>query len=66
MKHTVVAMELNTGAINVNGVDVQAILPDGCIGFFLVFESKKTARKYCGNDVKLLKVKYAPKEEPPK
>jgi len=31
-------------------------LPEGCIGIFLGFESKKSAREYWGKDVKFIEI----------
>lgn len=35
---------------------VKVKFPDGCVGVMLAFKDKKSARKFCGNDVILTEV----------
>ena len=50
MKHTVIALTLN------KVIDSEPKIPKGCIGFFYVFESKKSAREHCSKNIKLIKI----------
>ncbi len=54
MKQMCVTLSLHSGQIE--GVDV--VLPDGCKGVLLVFESKKAAREYWGNKVECVRLKF--------
>ena len=63
MKHTVLAMARLTGTIETGGVRSVLEFPEGCIGFSLIFESKKSARKYHGKRIKLIRVE---EDEPKK
>ena len=59
MKHEVLAMKMSRGRqkITINGIVAEMPLPDWCIGIMFVFESKKAARAYYGNDVNLIRIK---------
>lgn len=46
MKKPVISMGLNKGFVTINGSPNKITLPDGCIGYMLVFESKTAARKW--------------------
>ena len=64
MKQTVLALNLHSGGIkdreDINepwdNKTFQLDLPEGCLGFCLVFESKKAAQAYWGNRVQLIDI----------
>lgn len=57
MKHMVIAMKLSTGPEDPFGRSIIQ-LPKGCVGFCLVFESKKTAKEFWGNNVEFVQIKF--------
>jgi hypothetical protein len=57
-KHRVLALNVNDGIVEINGKEYPMKLPKGCEGFCFVFDSKKAAREYWGNDVPLARIKY--------
>ena len=56
MKQKVIAMKVVPGFVRVDGIEIQIKLPPGCEGIMMVFESKKSARAWWGNDIALLEV----------
>jgi hypothetical protein len=60
MKHQVVAMKLHDGKIEYPGGCGKMTLPKGCVGLLFVFESKKAAREFWGNNAELLRVEIKP------
>ena len=53
MKHPVIAMRVYSGEDPFN-----IKLPEGCEGVALIFESKKAAREYWGEDIGLLRIDW--------
>lgn len=58
MKKQVIALKVHNGKITVEGIPNKMKLPDGCMGICFVFESKKAAKEYWGNDVPMIEVEY--------
>ncbi len=56
MKHQVVALRQHPGEVAVDGEKIKMKLPEGCSGLMFIFESKKSARKYWGKDVRMVRV----------
>jgi len=61
MKHQVIALSLQNGCVVVDGIKTKINLPEGSIGLFFCFESKKAARKYCGKDTDLIHIELKKK-----
>jgi len=53
MKKPVIALQI----VKVGEPEARIILPEGCTGMLLVFESKKFARKFWGKGAKLQEIK---------
>lgn len=51
----VVALRLHKGMACVSGGDgpIQITLPQGCVGLLMCFKTKKAARAFWGNEVKM-------------
>ena len=64
MKHTVLALKLHNGKVQIYGEELPMKLPDGCIGIMFAFESKKKAREYWGKDVPLARIEHDTRKEP--
>jgi len=64
MKHEVIAMKKHGGFVTIGGGNkpLRMKLPEGCTGVLFVFESKKAARAYWGNNVPMERVKEIRKE----
>lgn len=63
MKHQVLSLRLLDGTIESDNdfrLRSKIKLPDGCIGFCLVFESKKAAADYWGRNSPVMRVKFGP------
>jgi hypothetical protein len=58
MKKMCIALKVQNGNLEIGKVKVQLEFPDGCIGVCLVFESKKKAKEYYGNNINLAEVEY--------
>ena len=56
MKHPVIALKKHSGEVKIMGERTRMILPPGCIGICFVFETKKAARKYWGNDIEMIRI----------
>ena len=56
MKHQVIAMKKHNAKVSFQGYEFNMTLPPGCTGVLFVFESKKAARKYWGNDIELMQI----------
>lgn len=57
MKHSVIALKVYEGAVEVDDGKAQMELPSGCTGILFCFESKKAARAYWGMDVEFIRGK---------
>jgi len=57
MKHQVIAMLKQSCTLKIDGRKLKVELPKGCIGILFCFESKKTAKDWCGEDVELMRIK---------
>jgi len=61
VKHKVIAMKVHDGESQIveneeRSNPIPMKLPNGCTGILFVFETKKAAREYWGNDTELLRV----------
>ena len=60
MKHQVIAL-VSHKSVNIGGENIDINLPDGCLGYSLVFESKKKANEFYKNmGVSLFRVETDP------
>ena len=62
MKKQVIALKRHNGDVEINGIKIKLLLPEGCTGFLFCFESKKSARKYWGKDISLVEFELEEKE----
>ena len=64
MKKPVIAMRLHRGFVNIdNSAPAIISLPEGCLGMFFCFESKKSAEACLGKDTQLLEVRLTEEKE---
>lgn len=56
MKKQVIALNMHRGAMKIGNTPIKLNLPKGCVGMCFVFESKKTAKEYWGNNVPLIEI----------
>lgn len=58
-----IEMHIHPGRMSINGEEVQASLPEDCVGILFVFKTKEAAKKFRGEVANCIPIEEVESEE---